>query len=127
MTNASLRRMAYATVTLLAVQGAVFSTIATWGVAPASSAIAVLRTVAPALVVIAVVRMARDSRGALWAALIGCVLTLALGAALYAAALQGTRPRAESLAISLVPLRQLVAVACTAWAVWITRQPSRSR
>ena len=76
---------------------------------------------APALGLVVVTRMSRASRLGAWAAFVGGLLTLALGVALYAAALGSARPGAVALAVAVVPLRQLVAVAVTAWAVWVTR------
>lgn len=74
---------------------------------------------APALGLVVVARQAR-SRVSSWAALVGSLLTLALGVALYAAALEG-RPRTAAAVVAFVSVRQLVAAAFSGWAVWITR------
>lgn len=57
------------------------------------------------------------------AALVGTLLVLALGAGLYAAALRPeARPSAPALALTFVPVRQLVAAAFVGWAVWLARR-----
>ena len=82
-----------------------------------------LASLAPALALVVVARLARDHRLAAWTALTGAALTLALGVALYAAALgPAASPVAPAVAVRLVPLRQLAAAAVAAWAVWIVRR-----
>ncbi|WP_179299650.1 hypothetical protein [Rubrivirga marina] len=69
------------------------------------------------------IRLAGSHRLASWAALLGALLTLGLGVALYAVALRpDARPSAPTLAIAFVPFRQLAAVAVTAWVVWTARR-----
>jgi hypothetical protein len=82
-----------------------------------------LRSLLPALGLLATVRLAGTNRLASWASLVGALLTLALGTALYAAALgPDARPSARLLAVGVVPFRQVAAVAVVAWAVWIARR-----
>lgn len=59
---------------------------------------------------------------AVWAALVGGLLVLALGVALYASALDAPRPYAPAVALRFVPLRQLAAAAFVVWAVWLARR-----
>lgn len=69
------------------------------------------------------VRWADGRRLATWTALVGTLLVLALGVALYAAALRpDARPSAPLVALTFVPLRQLVACAVVGWAVWLARR-----
>ena len=125
MTVTALRRSAFGVAALVAVAGAGFSMM-TRSDAPFSlgdGLDAVLPSLAPALGLVVAARFARGHRLATWAALVGSLLTLALGVALYAAALQpDARPGAPTIATALVPLRQLVAVLFVAWAVWIVRK-----
>ncbi len=124
MTVADLRRSAFAVAALVAVVGTIFPFVARGeGASPGMLADAALPSLAPALGLVVATRFARDHRLATWAALVGAVLTLMLGLALYAAALRPeARAGAPVLATALVPLRQLVAVAFVAWAVWIARK-----
>ena len=127
MTARGLRRSAFVVAGLVAAVGAAFPLVAasprgawtSWDVAGEAA----LAAFAPALGLVVVARLARGHRLAAWAALVGAVLTLALGVALYAAALRPeARPSAPALAAAVVPLRQLAAVAVAAWAVWIARR-----
>lgn len=122
MTADALRTVAYGCAALVVASGAAFPAVAAGG-QPSAGAVAdgALVALAPALGLVVVTRQARGRRLSSWAALVGSLLTLALGLALYAAALQGTRLGAADLAVSFVSIRQLVAVAVTAWAVWVTR------
>ena len=125
MTARALRRSAFAVAALVWAVGAAFPAVAARGGAAGEGALAdaALAALAPALGVVAVARFARGHRFAAWAALVGAGLTLALGVALYAAALgPEARPSAPVLAAAFVPLRQLAAVAVTAWAVWVARK-----
>ena len=81
-----------------------------------------LMSLAPGLAVVLAGRLARDHRPALWTALGGALLVLALGVALYAVAVQSPSGRAPYVAVRLVPLRQLAAAAFVAWAVWLVRR-----
>ena len=83
-----------------------------------------LRSLAPAVAVLLVARLARGHRAAGWTALGGGLLVVALGAALYAAALSSESVRAPFVAVRLVPLRQLAAAAVAGWAVWWVRRTS---
>lgn len=125
MTPRVLRGLAIGCAALIVLMGAGFPIVAARAVGAVAStnAIAdgVVASLAPALGLWLVIRQARVGRLASWSALVGSALTVGLGIALYAAALGGTRPGATALAVSFVPLRQLVAVAVTAWAVWISR------
>lgn len=70
-----------------------------------------------------VVRWAGSRPVALGAALVGSLLVLGLGLALYAAALRpDARPFAPAVALTFVPLRQLAAAAFVGWAVWLARR-----
>ena len=127
MSAAGLRAAAFATAALVGVAGAAFPVVAGRVTGRPVGLEAVLDgavpALAPALGLVLVTRWARDHRLASWTALVGAVLTLALGVALYAASLrEGARPSAPVLALSFVPLRQLAAVAVAAWAVWIARR-----
>ncbi|WP_424521310.1 hypothetical protein [Rubrivirga sp.] len=119
----SLRAAAFAVAGLVLVVGAAFPAVAATRVGLSPSWALVLEgglaASAPALGLVVVARQAR-SRLSSWAAVVGSLLTLGLGLALYIAALRA-RPGAAVLAVSFVPLRQLVAVAFCGWAVWITR------
>ena len=127
MTARRLRWAAFAVAGLVAAVGAAFPLAAastrggsaTWG----AVGDAALAAAAPALGLVVVARLARGHRLAAWAALVGAGLTLALGPALYAAALgPEARPHAPVLATAFVPLRQLAAVAVAAWVVWVARR-----
>lgn len=77
----------------------------------------------PAAALVLCVRWAGAHRLATWTALVGTLLVLALGVALYAAALRpDARPSAPLVAFSFVPLRQLAASAVVGWAVWLARR-----
>lgn len=70
-----------------------------------------------------VVVWARSGRTATWTAFVGTLLTLVLGAALYARALgPEAHPGAPALALSFVPLRQTAAAAVTATLVSLARR-----
>ncbi|GAB5536175.1 MAG: hypothetical protein Rubg2KO_24240 [Rubricoccaceae bacterium] len=58
------------------------------------------------------------------AALIGSLLTVGLGLALYAVALGADSPTAPVRALRIVPLRQLAFAAITAYLVYIARRAS---
>ena len=79
-------------------------------------------SLAPALAVVLVVRLARENPSAARTAVVGAVLVLILGVALYAVALASPSLRAPYVAVRLVPLRQLAACAVAAWAVWLVRR-----
>lgn len=82
-----------------------------------------LRGAAPAFGVLAVAAwLARGHRLAATAAFVGTLLTVALGAALYAAALGAESPTAPLRALRLVPHRQLVSAAITAFVVTLARR-----
>ncbi len=77
----------------------------------------------PTAALVLCLRLAGGHRLATWTALLGTLLVLALGAALYAAALRpDARPSAPLVALSFVPLRQLAAAAVAGWAVWLARR-----
>ena len=76
----------------------------------------------PAAALVLATRWAGRRPLAVWAALVGGALVLALGLALYASALDAPRPFAPAVALRLVPLRQLAAAAFAVWAVWIARR-----
>ena len=77
----------------------------------------------PAAALLLCVRWAAGRHLATWAALVGSILVLALGVALYAAALRpDARPSAPLVAFTFVPLRQLAASAFVGWAVWLARR-----
>lgn len=77
----------------------------------------------PAAALVWTVRWAEDRPVAVGAALVGALLVLALGVALYAAALRpDARPSAPAVALTYVPLRQLAAAAFVGWAVWLARR-----
>ena len=77
----------------------------------------------PTAALVFCIRWAGDHRLAAWAALVGTLLVLALGVALYAAALRpDARPSAPLVAFSFVPLRQLAAAAVVGWAVWLAHR-----
>lgn len=127
MTAGRLRAGAFASAALVAAAGGVYAALAaralgapvTWG----AVADGVVPALAPALALVVVTRYARGHRLASWAALVGGMLTLALGVALYAAALRpDARPGAPVLALSFVPLRQLVAVAFAFWAASLAKR-----
>ncbi|WP_420454552.1 hypothetical protein [Rubrivirga sp.] len=127
MTPAGLRWGATATAALVLIVGAAFPAVvaerAGAGVPWETVADGALYAALPAVGLVWTVRLARDHRLASWAALVGAVLTLGLGVALYAAALRpDARPSAPVLALAFVPLRQAVAVAFVAWAVWLARR-----
>ncbi len=123
MTSAGLRAIAFSCAALVLVVGASFPAVAARSLGLVPSWASVLEggvaALAPALGLVVVTRQAR-SRLSSWTAVVGSLLTLALGVALYAVALEA-RPGAAMLAVAFVPLRQLVAVAFCGWAVWITR------
>ncbi len=128
MSAAGLRVGALATAALVLAVGAAFPAVAASraGASPTLTGILDGATYAamPALGLAWVtLRLARDHRLASWAALLGALLTLGLGVALYAAALRpDARPSAPVLALAFVPFRQLAAVAVTAWVVWTARK-----
>ncbi|MDT0630998.1 hypothetical protein RQM47_00040 [Rubrivirga sp. S365] len=76
----------------------------------------------PAAALLLAARWAGRRPLAAWAALVGGLLVLALGFALYASALQSPRAFAPAVALRFVPLRQLAAAAFVVWAVWIARR-----
>ncbi|MEM6287890.1 MAG: hypothetical protein AAF845_12095 [Bacteroidota bacterium] len=77
----------------------------------------------PAAVLVWSTRRVEGHALAAFAALVGTLLVLALGLALYAAALRPeARLSAPLLALTFVPLRQLVAAAFVGWAVWLARR-----
>ena len=76
----------------------------------------------PAAALVLATRWAGRRPLATWAALVGGLLVLALGLALYASALQSPRPFAPAVALRFVPLRQLAAAAFVVWAVWLARR-----
>ncbi len=77
----------------------------------------------PAAALLLCVRWAGTHRLATWTALLGTLLVLTLGVALYLAALRpDARPAAPVVALSFVPLRQLAAVAVVGWTVWLARR-----
>ena len=76
----------------------------------------------PAAALVFATRWAGRRPLAAWAALVGGLLVLALGVALYASALDAPRPFAPVVALRLVPLRQLAAAAFVVWAVWLARR-----
>ena len=127
MTGARLRAAAFGTAALVFVTGAVFPLAAAHrvGIDPSWRAVVdgALPALAPALAIIVLTRYARGHTLASWAALVGGLLTWALGIALYAAALRPeSRPGAAVLAVTFVPLRQLVAVAFAAWAASLVKR-----
>lgn len=127
MTARSLRLAAVGVAGLVLAAGAAFPAVAASRVGASVEWTLVrdgaLAAALPALGLVWTVRLARDHRLASWAALVGAVLTLALGVALYASALRsGARPTAPVLAVAFVPYRQLAAVAVVAWAVWTARK-----
>ncbi len=127
MTPAHLRVGAVGVAVLVLAAGAAFPAVAAHRVGASPSWAAVgdgaLYAALPAAGLLWTVRLARDHRLASWAALVGAVLTLGLGVALYAAALRpDARPSAPTLALAFVPLRQLAAVAVVVWAVWLARR-----
>ena len=125
MTARALRRSAFAVAGLVWTIGAAFPAVAARGGPVGEGAFldAALAALALTLEIVVVARFARGHRLAAWAALVGAGLTLALGVALYAAALRpDARPSAPVLAVAFVPLRQLAAVAVAAWAVWVARK-----
>lgn len=127
MTARTLRLGAVVVAGLVLAVGAAFPAVAaarigasvSWGAVADGALAAVL----PALGLLWTVYLARDHRLASWAALLGALLTLGLGIALYAAALRpGVQPVAPVLAVAFVPFRQLAAVAVVAWVVWTARK-----
>lgn len=130
MTAPALRTAAaYAAVALVFVAGAAFPAAAdalrpglvsaSWETVARSAGWAA----GPAAALLLAVRWARGHPLAAWAALVGTILTLGLGLALYAAALRpDARPSAPAVALTFVPLRQLAAAAVVGWAVWIARR-----
>ena len=76
----------------------------------------------PTAALLLCIRWAGTHRLATWTALLGTLLILVLGLALYAAALRpDARPSAPLVAFSFVPLRQLAGAAVVGWAVWLAR------
>ena len=121
-----LRWAAFAVAALVAVVGAAYPLAVARSLGGAASLESVgrgaLTSAAPALALVVVARWARGHRLAAWTAVVGALLTLALGVALYAAALASESPYAPAVAVRLVPLRQLAACAFAAWAVWLVRR-----
>ena len=92
---------------------------------PPDAAWASLRAAAPVYGVLAFAAWAaRGRRLATSAAAFGTLLTVGLGLALYAVALDAASPTAPARALRLVPLRQLAAAAITAYAVYLARRAS---
>ncbi len=122
----ALRRVVWASAALVVGLGAAFPVVVGQAlgldVTLAVVARGALASLAPGLAVVLVGRLARESRSAAWTASVGALLVLALGAALYAAALASPSVRAPYVAARLVPLRQLAACAVAAWAVWLVRR-----
>ena len=78
---------------------------------------------APAALLVWTLRWVEERPLAAGAALVGTLLVLALGVALYASALRPeARPMAPALALTFVPVRQLAAAAFVGWAVWLARR-----
>lgn len=125
MTGPTLRAGAFACAGLVLASGAAFPLLAARSVGAVAPLAAVgdgaLHALAPALALVVVARLGRSGRLASWAAFVGAALTVALGLALYAAALSARRPDALYVATDLVPLRQLAASAVAAWATWVVR------
>lgn len=63
-------------------------------------------------------------RLAIYAALVGALLTVGLGLALYAVALGADSPTAPIRALRIVPIRQLAFAGITAYFVYIARRAS---
>ena len=127
MTARTLRLGAVVVAGLVLVVGSAFPAVAASrigaSVSWASIADGALAAVLPAVGLLWAVRLARDHRLASWAALVGALLTLGLGVALYAAALRPDAPPvAPMLAVAFVPFRQFAAVAVVAWVVWTARK-----
>lgn len=132
MTVQTLRLSALVTAGGVLVAGAAFPAVAALRVGAEPSAGVVLdaagQALLPSLALAAVVYLAGAHRLAAWSALLGGLLTLGLGVALYASALgPDARAVAPRLAVEVVPLRQLAAVAVTAWVVWIARRSRDGR
>ena len=93
---------------------------------PPDAVWASLRAAAPVYGVLAAAAWAASGRRlATSAAALGTLLTVGLGVALYAVALDAASPTAPARALRLVPLRQLAAAAITAYAVYLARRASR--
>ena len=126
LTAGRLRHVAFAVAALVVAVGAAYPVAVGRALGGTASLEAVgrgaLASVAPGLALVVVARWARGHRLAAWTAVVGALLTLALGVALYAAALASESPYAPAVAVRLVPLRQLAACAFAAWAVWIARR-----
>ena len=127
VTPHALRLGVVAAAGLVLVVGAAFPAVAAARVGAAidggMGADGAMAAALPALGLLWTLRLARDHRLATWAALLGALLTLGLGLALYVAALRsGARPTAPVLAVVFVPVRQLAAVAVVAWVVWTARK-----
>ena len=120
------RGVAYALAAGVVVVGAAYPVAVAQSLGGAASLEAVgrgaLASGAPGLALVVVARWARGHRLAAWTAVVGAGLTLALGVALYAAALASASAYAPAVAVRLVPLRQLAACAFAAWAVWLARR-----
>ena len=125
----ALARLTYVGVALVLAVGTTYPIVAEWigpfGIEQRMNR--VLRSAGwaagPAAALLLCVRWAGHRRLAAWAALVGTLLVLALGVALYAAALRpDARPSAPLVALTFVPLRQLAAAAVVAWAVWLARR-----
>lgn len=127
--TAPLTAAAYAVVALVVLTGAAFPVaaealrpgplVASWQTVVRSAGWAA----GPAAVLLLVARWARGHPLAAWAAVVGTLLTLALGLALYAAALRpDARVFAPAVALTFVPLRQLVAAVVVGWGVWLARR-----
>ena len=121
-----LRAAAFVVAALVVVVGAAFPVAVARELGGTASLEAVgrgaLASAAPGLALVVVARWARGHRLAAWTAVVGALLTLGLGVALYAAALASASAYAPAVAVRLVPLRQLAACAFAAWAVWLARR-----
>ena len=120
------RRLAFAAAALVVAVGAAYPLAVARALGGAASLEAVGRgawaSAPPGLALVVVARLARGHRRAAWTAVVGGLLTLALGVALYAAALSSPLSYAPAVAVRLVPLRQLAACAFAGWAVWLARR-----
>lgn len=129
MTDRWPTALAYVVTALVFLVGAAYPLAADWlrpGPVPPTLD-AVMRSAGwvagPAAALLLCIRSAGSHRLATWTALLGTLLVLVMGVALYATALRpDARPSAPLVAFSFVPLRQLAAAVVVGWAVWLARR-----